>query len=211
MMRWIFLGSFLVHLVLFFYIAAIYRSQDVSVIELSMIRTENPTGRAIPRPKNFRTPPKVAQANPVMISKPMALPTEIDPRDTQAVNLPPDTAVAPRIGGIVSGISNDLTGTSTAFFNKADYVDNLRFKIERHKKYPDDARKRNIEGRVVVQFIITGDGQLSSLKIVKQSRHEALNQAALNAVSEAAPFSPPPSALFTTPLSLKLTIVFEIT
>ena len=211
LMRWIFIGSLLVHLALLFYAAAIYRSQDISVIELSMIRTEKPVGRAIPRPKTFSTPPKVSQANPVVMSKPIALPTEVDHRDTQAVNLPLDTVTAPRLGGIVSGISNDMTGTATEFFSKADYVDGLRYKIERFKKYPDDARKKSIEGRVVVQFVITQDGQLSSLKIVKQSRYEALNQAALNAVSEAAPFSPPPSTLFTTPLCLKLTIVFEIT
>lgn len=87
----------------------------------------------------------------------------------------------------------------------------VRLKIERHKKYPDIARVKNIEGRVVVRFVITPDGGIREVKIAKRSRNRALDLAALRAVQDAAPFPKPPRRLFKGEIPLELTIVFELT
>ncbi|RKZ27359.1 energy transducer TonB, partial [bacterium] len=59
--------------------------------------------------------------------------------------------------------------------------------------------------------VIAADGQISSLKIVKQARHSSLGKAALDAVKKAAPLPRPPPNLFKGPLHIELTILFELT
>ena len=104
-----------------------------------------------------------------------------------------------------------------AYMNTSDYVTSndyfemVRLKIERHKKYPDSARARHIEGQTVIGFVIAPDGHVSSLKVVRSSKNSALDNAALNAVKEASPFPRPPKHLFKGPISLEITIAFELT
>jgi len=92
---------------------------------------------------------------------------------------------------------------------KIDPVQN-NLTIKSHKKYPVSARLKHIEGRVKVRFVITRDGMVSSLTIVKQARHRSLETAALNAVKNAAPFPRPPAGLFNGPLDMEISIVFEL-
>jgi len=44
------------------------------------------------------------------------------------------------------------------YMTAQSYLEMVRLKIERHKKYPDIARIKNIEGSVVVRFVITPEG-----------------------------------------------------
>lgn len=48
--------------------------------------------------------------------------------------------------------------------------------------YPEGARENGIEGRVVVEFVVDEDGQVNAPEILR-GRHDALNQAALDAVT----------------------------
>ncbi len=91
------------------------------------------------------------------------------------------------------------------------YLEMVRLKIERHKSYPDTAKVRQIEGSVTIRFVITTDGGVRAVELVKPSRHLFLDTAALNAVKDAAPFPKPPRHLFKGEIPLELTIVFELT
>ncbi len=86
----------------------------------------------------------------------------------------------------------------------------MRARIEDRKRYPLVARKREVEGQVLVQFTINLDGSLKGLKILKKSPHGILNRAALSAVEDAAPFPKPPAKEFTRPIPLQITIVFHM-
>ncbi len=97
------------------------------------------------------------------------------------------------------------------FGTSNDYFDMIRLKIESSKIYPETAKLRHIEGRVKIRFVVTEDGQVSSVKIVKHAGNKSLNEAALNAVRNAAPFPDPPSTLFKGALHMEITIVFELT
>jgi len=97
------------------------------------------------------------------------------------------------------------------FATAQNYLEMVRLKIERHKKYPDLARVRNIEGRVTIRFVITPDGAVRQLEITRHSRNKDLDAAALRAVQAAAPFSKPPRRFFEGEIPLELTIVFELT
>ncbi len=94
--------------------------------------------------------------------------------------------------------------------SKLNYLNMVRHKIERHKKYPDAARQRNIEGQVTVEFEIGLDGTISEPLVAKSSGHPALDLAAVDAVKRASPFSSPPREYFTDTIYVNLPIRFEL-
>ncbi|MFH1953163.1 MAG: energy transducer TonB [Pseudomonadota bacterium] len=94
---------------------------------------------------------------------------------------------------------------------KTSYLEIVRLKIESLKKYPKAARVMQIEGRVTISFIILPIGKAESIKVVKSSRFEILDKAALKAVKDASPFPEPPVRLFGGKIPLKITIVFDLT
>jgi protein TonB len=99
---------------------------------------------------------------------------------------------------------------SAAFGSQRDYFELVRMRVEHNKRYPDLARKRQLEGRVGVRFVIASDGRLQKVMLVRRAAAEVLNQAALAAVRAAEPFPRPPAEFFSGPLPLELSIVFEL-
>jgi len=105
----------------------------------------------------------------------------------------------------------NLVATEDQAITTSSYLEMVRFKIESHKTYPRMAKIREVEGRVTIGFIILPEGNAKSVKVVKSSTYEMLDQAALKAVKDASPFSRPPVRLFGGEVPLKITIVFELT
>ena len=204
-----------IHLVIFMHVAGIYTSNALSYIELTMQNISKPTARAIPRPRHRPKPPKPRDVKRLKVFQcrmPRFKPIKMEPAEK---NLPdslmegismPDTASLQ----IADWSPGDLVDSGD-YVTSYSYLEMVRLKIERHKKYPDIARVKNIEGRVVVRFIITPDGGVRALELSKTSRHKALDKAALRAVESAAPFPKPPRHLFKGEIPLELTIVFELT
>lgn len=201
--------SVVIHLVIFARIAYIYRSDKLTVIELTMKDMDKPEGRTIPRPRRRPEPPSVTEPDMARFKIPSFAMPDITPalskslmENIGAPQMSPDTA---------EGLSGLFSGNGQGFFSRKDYFDMVRMKIESAKKYPEPARGRMIEGRVTVRFTILPDGQVTSLTVFKFSGNRSLDQAALKAVEDAAPFSRPPSTLFKGPLPMELTIAFELT
>lgn len=75
-------------------------------------------------------------------------------------------------------------------------------------KYPEEARDNNIQGRVVIQFVVEKDGSISDVKVVK-SVHELLDSEALRCVSAMPAWTPgtqegkPVRVSFTIPINFK--------
>jgi len=189
-----------IHLVIFMHITGIYHSETLTYIELALKDFSKPPSRNIPRPR-FRpkTPKQLKNIKKLNVRKrviPSLKPMKLD---TVKKNLP---------DSLVENISMpDIPDNST----DNDYFEIVRLKIESHKRYPGAAKTRQIEGRVTVRFVIEPDGRISSSKVVESSQHRALDQAALSAVKEAAPFPRPPKNLFNGPIPLEITIMFELT
>lgn len=76
--------------------------------------------------------------------------------------------------------------------------------------YPKDARKKGIEGRVILQFIVNTDGSISNIEVIK-SVYESLDKEAVRAVSQMPKWKPatqqgkPVVVKFTMPIVFKLT------
>lgn len=96
------------------------------------------------------------------------------------------------------------------YSTKESYYEMVRLKIEKSKEYPDKAKRSQIQGRVTVQFIIAMTGELQKAQVVKSSQHPLLDEAAIRAVKNAAPFPRPPAQLFKEDILTTVTVVFEL-
>jgi protein TonB len=201
--------SLLIHGVVLIQVAGIYRRSSPSVIELSMAVEPLFSERTIPRPRIRHLPPDAVRLPDPGKSVPRF---DIPPEDTAASKeIVESTAVPPMSDLKADTVSGVWSGAPGGFFSKKDYYDMIRMKIESSRVYPETARSRMIEGRVTVRFTVTEDGQVSSVSVVKGSGSRILDQAALRAVADAAPFPRPPAGMFTGPVPVQITVSFELT
>ena len=81
--------------------------------------------------------------------------------------------------------------------------------IMRNVKYPKDARKASVEGKVLVGFVVTPKGEVAKIKVVK-GVFPSIDAAALWAVQQLKPFVPgkqdgkPVEISFTVPITFRL-------
>ncbi len=79
----------------------------------------------------------------------------------------------------------------------ATYADAWRRKIMRlgNLNYPDEAKRRNLSGELLLDVALSSDGALYGIKVLKSSGHQVLDDGALRIVRLAAPFAPFPREL----------------
>ena len=220
LLRGLILISLGIHAVIFMHIAGIYHSKTLSVIELTMKDISRLPPRSIPRPrlrpKNTLRPRNIKE---IKVSKRViprlksmkAEPAQRDLPDSlveriSMPDIPDDTGPA-----VAAWEPGDQMAETGDYGTSNDYLDMVRLRIESHKKYPETARVRRVEGRTTIRFVIEPDGRVSGLKIAKGSRNKALDRAAFSAVKESSPFPRPPVHLFKGPIPLEITVVFELT
>ncbi|MEW6419511.1 MAG: energy transducer TonB [Nitrospirota bacterium] len=80
----------------------------------------------------------------------------------------------------------------------------IRAAIEKARTYPFLARKKRIEGIVIIDFTINSKGYPQDIKIEKSSGSEILDSAAIKIIMKAAPF-PAVDGEIVVPISFKLT------
>ncbi|MDY6852874.1 MAG: TonB family protein [Thermodesulfobacteriota bacterium] len=206
-----------VHLVVFLHVTGLYRSKALTYIELT-VHDERPA-RSIPRPRHRPKPPPaprdIQRLKVVSRPIPAVRPMKVDPaaRDlpdslVEKISVPsvPDAPV------MSAADWNPGEPAAPAEFDTAQiYLEMVRLRIEREKKYPAAARRRQIEGAVTLRFVITLEGAVTGAVVAKTSGREVLDKAALRAVQAAAPFPRPPSAFFKRPISLEIKVMFELT
>ena len=56
--------------------------------------------------------------------------------------------------------------------------------------YPEDARKKNIQGKAHIQFVVKSDGSISDIKIAKSSGNESLDKEAMRVVASMPKWTP---------------------
>lgn len=82
-------------------------------------------------------------------------------------------------------------------YRDAAYLDAWRAKIERigNLNYPEEAKRRNISGSLLLDVAINADGSLNSLTLLRSSGSKVLDDAAMRIVKLAAPFAQFPDEL----------------
>ncbi|MFW5827602.1 MAG: energy transducer TonB, partial [Alkalispirochaeta sp.] len=106
-------------------------------------------------------------------------------------------APAPSLGGNLSGIAVDVPGFEVEGLSDVresllgdlddvalteDAVDTKPIPQSRPLEYPDRARQRRIEGRVVVSALIDADGNVRDVKILEADPPNVFDEAVLNSV-----------------------------
>jgi protein TonB len=76
----------------------------------------------------------------------------------------------------------------------AAYQDGWRQKVERigNLNYPDQAKQHNLSGTLLMDVAINKDGSLASVKLLRSSGQQVLDDGAMRIVKMAAPFAPLP-------------------
>jgi len=208
-----------IHVAMFMHLAEIYRSSRLSSIELTVRKISKPNSRNIPRPRaRPKNPvqPRDSETLDVPIQRlPTMKPLRVEPADKALSEPVVEEGSRPHIPDVegvkIAKWNADPQLANAAFLSTDHYLEMVRIRIENHKDYPEIARRRRIEGRTTIRFTIRTDGRVSDVKVVKGTRNRALNRAAVLAVEESSPFPKPPPDLFTGPISLEVTLVFELT
>lgn len=89
----------------------------------------------------------------------------------------------------------------------SNYPGKIVSRLRRALRYPREAQRQRIRGEVHVGFVVSGNGQVGSVRVVRSSGTDVLDRAAMETVRRAAPFPPIPEGAgrsswpFTVPLA----------
>lgn len=105
--------------------------------------------------------------------------------------------------------SNSITGDD---FKEiwGRYTNSIQLKIAQAKTYPSIARERKQQGKAFLSFKLDRDGKILELSVENSSGYKILDQAAIKAIKEAAPFPAIPASLNKNYASLKIPISFVL-
>jgi len=205
------------HALVFARISEVYTSHNLTCIELTLKEFSDPTTRIIPRPRcRQKKPPLPVDVKKIThmrrlekLPKPIQMkPVQVDCPNSIGESIGGQGGAGPNEMGLAQW--NPELDPFVEYDSAQSYLEMVKLRIEREKKYPESARSRQIEGHITLQFIIKQDGGVSAVEIEKKSVHDSLNKAALAAVKNAAPFQKPPSRFFKGDITLTVTIVFEL-
>ncbi len=89
----------------------------------------------------------------------------------------------------------DVISLNTKSYKYISYFTHIKRKIELVWEYPQVAANLGEEGRLTLKFTILKDGRLAGVWLVQSSGYRLLDEEAIRAVREAAPFNPIPERL----------------
>lgn len=82
---------------------------------------------------------------------------------------------------------------NTADPKSLPYYEQIRRQIDINWNYPLSALDRGLQGKAVIEFTISRDGQLESVRVIRSSGAQILDQEAVRAIMAAAPYKPIPA------------------
>lgn len=160
------------------------------------------TAGSTPQPSSSPTPvaampsPQTAPAS--ARTEPAAVPPSAGAPASAASTFPPAAAGAPR--------QSALQGPPPAA-----YAARLRHHIEQFKLYPPQAKRRRIEGEVLLSFQMDRQGRVLTSRIERGSGSADIDRAALAMLSDAQPLPRPPDSVAGEVLSLTFATRFSLT
>jgi TonB family protein len=90
------------------------------------------------------------------------------------------------------------------------YAQAIKERIAGQWKYPQEAKKKKLEGRLVALFSLNREGALTRLDITKTSGHDVLDREAERAIQSAAPFPPFPSTITVSRLNINVSFDYTL-
>ncbi|MGE5154745.1 MAG: TonB family protein [Bdellovibrio bacteriovorus] len=129
---------------------------------------------------------------------PLAAPPAVDAaqilgsRDGEIARL--EASLEARTAAYASRQRRKSVSASTREFRYASYLGAWARKVERigNLNYPQAAKEQHLYGNLILHVAVRKDGSVEAIRVVRSSGHELLDQAAVNIVKLAAPYSPFP-------------------
>lgn len=85
----------------------------------------------------------------------------------------------------------------------------IRRRIGEHLLYPAAAKRRELSGTVLLEIVLNSDGKVGRVTLLRSSSHALLDEAAIESVKRAAPFSFL-QALPARQVVVRLPVIFEL-
>jgi len=154
---------------------------------------------------------------PVTSDKTAETPRPSEPRE----KLPEETVVAERQLPSLKELLPSATWSSSSAradtpisLNTNDpvyvtYFTKVKQLIESQWEYPEIALRYGLQGRLALQFMIGGNGQLEQLRLIRSSGSQVLDEEAVRAIKAAAPFPPIPSWIKPNPLLISASMEYH--
>ncbi len=133
--------------------------------------------------------------------------TQFDRQEERRHQAPPG-ANRPHIPGKLKRTTSISLNTMSFEFHS--YYLALKRKIELVWEYPYQARRRALQGRLLIRFVINQDGSLAEVRILRSSGSELLDYEAVRAIRSASPFPPLPERMHTKTLTVNATFEYQL-
>jgi protein TonB len=189
--------------------------QVLQVIEIDMDSGPSRSTRNIPRPRHRQEQLKPVDAQPVKAAAAPPVKHTVEHTDPDVGTVESLSQVenveVPSADTSLAGVSTSAAAAAAGFMTRKDFLQLVKMRIEAMKTYPDQARKRNQQGVVVIEFELEKGGRIRAANVRKSSGVDLLDQAAVQAVQKAAPFPRAPEGLFAYPVRLRVGVAFELT
>ncbi|SDW82288.1 energy transducer TonB [Thiocapsa roseopersicina] len=180
---------------------------------ITAVEPVRPKPKADPVRSRETPPPRTARAAPK--PKPETGSKTTKPRSTSAKTASVDANTGGKPGAGGKGAAAGAEGGGTA--GKGDggkskdrYYTELAAWLERHKRYPSQARKMRQEGIVRVRFVIDRSGKVISHRIETSSGHTALDHAASELLRRASPMPAIPASMGRSRLEIVVPIAYRL-
>jgi len=181
-------------------------------------RPQKPTmAKLAPLPEATEAPVIPTPAPPTAITRAKPSPTAIT---TSRANAPGPTAGASGSGqggrgggrgtGSGGGVGQGQGPGSGAGSALQGYLKEVRRLLEKHKDYPHMARRRQLQGIVVMMFTISSGGQIESYRVGRASGHDLLDEAAKETIRRVGHFPPFPADLNRQKLTIEIPLAFRL-
>lgn len=150
-----------------------------------------------PQPKLTEAPkPKLAIAPPKPKPKPRPpKPVEPKPQLKPQDQPPQDSPPAPVAAADAKPAAAQQAAVSAPSKATRSWQSQLLSHLARYKRYPEDARRRGIEGQVRLRFVLDGKGQVLSYALAERSGSASLDRATLEMIRRAQPLPAPPAEM----------------
>ena len=142
----------------------------------------------------LRNPQQQATPEVTPSSMPTEIPSTVDMvmRSREIAKL--DAELSTSLQAYARRPKHRFISARTAEFRDAAYMAAWQAKIEMigNLNYPEEARRRNISGNLLLDVAINSDGSVNSISVRRSSGHKLLDDAAIRIVRLAAPFGQMP-------------------
>jgi TonB family protein len=106
--------------------------------------------------------------------------------------------------------SQDTISLDTTDKRYVDYARVIKERIMAQWRYPREAKENLVEGKLLVLFSLSRQGNMLELKVTEPSGHDILDREAARAISNAAPFPPFPEHVTVNRLNVKARFDYRI-